>query len=228
MTLGARSASLKRMDRDHLAFLAAGLAFGALAGFAVNHAIVTRPDPGTATAEIGGPAGPRGPQAPTEIGGPNVDGGAPMVAEVNRLKRLLQDDATSEAALHRLANLYQDAGMFQQAIGYYERLLAVRPQDPDVLTDLGVCYRGLREFDRALDLFADANRANPRHWQSLFNTAVVAAFDVGQFERAEQALQSIDAIEPPPADLDRSHVVQLRQAVEQARTAAPGGESGRS
>lgn len=205
------------MNRENLSFLLAGLAFGALLGFGVYHAWVTRPDSAAVVADVGGPPAPRGPQAPTAVGGPNAGGGAPMVAEINRLKRVLEQDSTDAAALLRLANLYHDAGMFQQAVSYYERLRKVRPQDPDVLTDLGVCYRGLREFDRALELFGEANRLAPRHWQSLFNTAVVAAFDVGRFDVASRALQSIEAIDPPPPDLDRTQIAQLRQKLEQAQ-----------
>jgi tetratricopeptide (TPR) repeat protein len=143
-----------------------------------------------------------------------------MVAEVNRLKRILQDDPDNVEAALRLANLHHDAGMWPQAAGYYERVKVHRPDDPDLLTDLGVCYRGMREYDRALEQFAAAHHADPRHWQSLFNTVVVAVFDVGRLDLAQQALASIEAIDPPPAGLDRAQLDQLRQALEQAAARA--------
>jgi tetratricopeptide (TPR) repeat protein len=207
------------MSRENLAFLAAGLAFGILIGFGVYHGVATQPDPATAIASSE-PGAPQGPAAPTAMGGPNAGGGAPMVAEINRLKAVLQDDATNEDALQRLGNLYQDAGIFRQAIDYYERLRVRRPNDPNLLTDLGVCYRGISDFEGALALFGSAHQIDARHWQSLFNTAVVAAFDVGEFDRAEAAIRLIEALDPPPADLDRRHLEQLRHAVEQARAGA--------
>lgn len=211
------------MNRDNLAFLLAGLAFGALLGFGVYHAVATAPDPQAALAMPTGPGAPRGPQAPTAMGGPNVEGGAPMVAEINRLKRVLQDEPANGAALLRLANLYQDANMLEQAAGYYERYREVRPDDADALTDLGICYRGMKQYDRALELFAEANRTDPRHWQSLFNTVVVAVFDLGELDRASAALASIEAIDPPPPDLDRTRLEQLRQALDEARARGGGG-----
>jgi hypothetical protein len=214
------------VKRDNFAFLLAGLAFGALIGFGLYHGIATRPDTEIAAASMDGPAAPRGTQAPTQLGGPNTGGGAPMVAEINALKRALQADPENQAALLRLANLYHDAGMFEQAVGYYERMIEIAPQDPNVLTDLGVCYRGMRQFDRALEMFAEARSIDPKHWQSLFNAAVVAGFDLGQYEVADEALDTIDALDPPPADLDRTHVEQLRQALEQSRSS--GAEDGAS
>jgi tetratricopeptide (TPR) repeat protein len=211
------------VQRENLAFLAAGLAFGMLLGFAVYHAVATAPDPHALPAAQAAAEAPRGPQAPTAMGGPNVDGGAPMLAEINRLKRVLQDEPESPAALLRLANLYQDAAMLPQAIDYYERYLKVRSDDANVLTDLGICYRGVREFERAIELFAEAQRVDPRHWQSLFNTVVVAVFDLGQLDRASTALQSIEAIDPPPPDLDRARIEQLRQALDAARARNAGG-----
>ena len=105
-------------------------------------------------------------------------------------------------------------------------MVEIAPQNPNVLTDLGVCYRGMRQFDRALEKFAEAQAADPQHWQSLFNSAVVAGFDLGQYEVADAALDSIEALDPPPADLERTHVDQLRQALEESKSS--GDEDGAS
>jgi len=226
LTLPFGSASLTSetidVKKDNLAFLLVGLAFGALVGFGLYHGVATRPDTEAAPASMAGPAAPRGTQAPTQVGGPNTGGGAPMMAEINALKRALQADPDNQEALLRLANLFHDAGMFEQAAGYYERVVEIAPQNPNVLTDLGVCYRGMRQFDRALEKFAEARAVDPQHWQSLFNTAVVAGFDLGQYDVADAALDSIEALDPPPADLDRTHVDQLRQALEESKSSGDG------
>jgi tetratricopeptide (TPR) repeat protein len=207
------------MNREHAGYLFGGLAFGVLVGFGLYHTVATRPQLDLAPAAVSEPAGPQGPAAPTQIAGGGVGsggGGGPMIAEVNRLKRMLQDDPDDVEVALRLANLHHDAGYWDQAAGYYERVKKHRPSDPDLLTDLGVCYRGMGEFDRALEEFAAAHRADPGHWQSLFNTVVVAVFDVGRYDVAQQALASIEAIEPPPPGLDPARLDQLRQALAQA------------
>jgi len=213
------------MNRENLAFLFAGLAFGTLLGFGVYHAVVTQPDLQAGATVAGGLPAPRGPQAPGGGGGaPSAGGGAPMVVEINQLKRVLQEDADNVKALARLANLYHDAGMFEPAIGYYDRLIVLQPDNPDALTDLGICYRGTRQFDRALELFAEAQRIQPAHWQSMFNAAIVAGFDLGRFDEATTVLDAIESIDPAPSDLDPARLQQLREALQQFRISAEEGD----
>ena len=205
------------MKKENLAFLAAGLAFGFLFGFGLFNAMDNAPAPGntgTPAGGMGAPAGPRA-QAPAN---PNQGGGAPMVAEINALKRVLQENPEDTTALVRLANMHQDAAMWEQAIGYYERAVAVTPDDPNLITDMGVCFRNLQQFDRAMELFDQAQAHDPSHWQSLFNIVIVAGFDLGQFDRANAAMAAMEAMNPQPPRLD-----ELKHALEQAQAAAAGG-----
>jgi tetratricopeptide (TPR) repeat protein len=206
------------LKRDNLAFLIGGLAFGVLIGFGLFNAVGQ--EPRLDGRQAGGSAvpAPSGPMAPTQDGSGGAPGAAPMMAEINALKQRLQENDKDVAALVRLANIHHDVGMWQQAIGYYERALELRPGDPDLLTDMGICHRGTETYDRALELFAEAQQADPSHWPSLFNTAVVAAFDLQDFDRAEAALEAMAAMDPQPPRLG-----ELRHAVEQARAQANDG-----
>ncbi|HXV77530.1 MAG TPA: tetratricopeptide repeat protein [Candidatus Polarisedimenticolaceae bacterium] len=207
------------MKKENLAFLVGGLAFGFLVGFGAYHAVATTPqlEGAAAGTTMAGPAGTPAPGAMP----PAAVGAAPMVAEINRLKTLLQTEPNNFQALVRLGNLHYDVQMWEQAAGYYERALAVE-SNPDLMTDLGVCYRNLGQFDRALDKFENAQQADPDHFQSLFNIVVVAGLDLGDFVRAERALEVLEAMDPPPPRID-----ELRHAVEQSRAsrADAGGES---
>jgi len=208
------------MKRENLAFLLAGLAFGVLIGFGSYHAVHSTPTLDVVQSGTASATAPQGPMAPTQSGDPNAAGGAPMVARVNDLKRMLQEKPDDPEVLLALANLYYDAAMWEQAAGYYERVAQVEP-NADLLTDLGVCYRGLRQFDKAIEIFARAHEQDPTHWQSLYNTIIVAGFDTGRIEVARQALASMEAIEPPPPELEPARLQQLREMLEQAaRTAA--------
>ena len=59
-----------------------------------------------------------------------------MVARLNQLKRLLQENPEDDQVLMALANAYYDAAMWDQAAGYYERGVELKP-GPAALTDLG-------------------------------------------------------------------------------------------
>lgn len=207
------------MSKENLAFLFGGFAFGLLIGYGLFHAIETSPDLAAAGA-AGSAARPAGPMAPTQAG-PGMGGSAPMVAEVNALKGRLQEKPDDVAALVRLANIYHDVSMWEQAITYYERALEFRPDDPNLMTDAGICFKALGQFDRALVLFDQARAAAPDHWQSLFNKVVVAGFDLDRFDLAVEAMEQLEAMEPPPPQTD-----QLRHALDQRMAGAENASGG--
>lgn len=211
------------MQKDNVLFLLGGVVLGVLFALVAGHALER--DPLAAVRDSAGRelAGPAGPRAPTQVGNaaaPPPSGGgaaAPMVAEINALKQSIQDDPTDVAAMVRLANLYHQVNMFDQAIPFYEMALERRPDDPDLLSDLGICYRSVQRAGDALAMFDRAQAANPDHWQSLFNIVVVAGFDLEDFDRADAAIRRLDAIDPPPPQLD-----ELKRRLEEVRAGARG------
>jgi len=198
------------LKRDHAAFLFAGLAFGFLLGFGLFRAIATRPgqNAGEATAEA--IPSPMGPAAPTQS--QSAGSGAPMMAEINALKERVQKDPNDVKAWTRLANLFQDAGMFEPAIEFYQRALKLTPNDANLLTDLGICFQETRQFDRALEHLEMAQKADPANWQSLYNIVVVAGLHMGRFDRADAALARLQQLRP-----DAPNLAQLRDALDKAR-----------
>jgi tetratricopeptide (TPR) repeat protein len=192
------------MNRENVLFLLAGLVFGILIGVGSYHAVRTVPDLDTAAPAAGGGARAAVAAQPS---------GVPQSVERKRLERELRERPRDPVLLVKLADLHYDEGMWEQAAGYYERAVQVRPH-PDVLTDLGICYRELGEYERALEHFAQAHELDPSHWQSLYNTMVVTAFDIGRYDQARQALDAMEAIEPRPAELDPARLDQLREMLD--------------
>ena len=211
----AKATTLKK---DHLAFLIGGLAFGFLFGFGLFRAIEHRPGK-AAIEDTAAIPSPMGPAAPTQTGASGDGavgggGGAPMMAEINALKERVTANPKDAAAWTRLANIYQDAGMYQQAVAFYERAIEIEPANPNVLTDLGICLQELKQYDRALETLERAQKADPRHWQSLYNIAVVAGLGMGRFDRADAAIAKLTEINPAAP-----HLAELRDALKKAREA---------
>lgn len=199
------------MKKDHAAFLFAGLAFGFLLGFGLFRAIDTRPGHVAEAPASDEVPGPMGPAAATQTAGAG-GGGAPMMAEINALKERVQKDPKDVQAWSRLANIYQDAGMFEQAIQFYQRAVDLAPTNANVLTDLGICYQELKQFDKALDLLERAQKADPANWQSLYNIVVVAGLEMHRFDRADAAMARLQEIRP-----DAPNLSQLKDALNKAR-----------
>ena len=203
------------MTKENLAFLAGGFAFGMLAGVGLFSAMQSGPDRDASAAGLASVPQPAGQTAPAQAGG-GMDANDARVVEINELKRRVQQDPANLPAVTRLAHLLHDAQVWDQAADYYEKAIDLSPNDPDLLTDLGICYRGLQRFDDALAIFARARAVNPEHWQSLFNAAVVAAFDLGDYDLAMESLDPLVGMDPPPP-----RVLELRQAVDTALVGSP-------
>jgi Tfp pilus assembly protein PilF len=135
-----------------------------------------------------------------------------MMAEINALKERVQKDPGDIQAWTRLANLFQDAGMFQPAIEFYQRALKLAPNDANLLTDLGICYQELKQYDQALTQLELAQKADPANWQSLYNIVVVAGLQMHRFDRADEAMTRLRKIRPDAPNLD-----QLQDALAKAR-----------
>lgn len=199
------------MKKEQLAFLAGGLALGFVLGFGSYHAWSSRPGHEDGAREVAtSPMGPSAMGGTPPMAAPpaaSPTGGAPMVQVVNDLKKRLQADPKDLDAATQLAHLHHDAGMWAQAVPFYERALELRPGDPDLLTDLGICKQELGDFDAALELFTRASKGSASHWPSLYNTVVVG-LKTGKLDVAKEALSRLEQVNP-----QAPHLASLRSAV---------------
>jgi tetratricopeptide (TPR) repeat protein len=199
-------------------FLLIGLLSGFIAGYLVHESMAARQPlrlpvgaaPAAAPGAPGGaaPAGPGGAGAGAAAAGP-------MSEEVARLKAHVEQNPNDADAVLALANLNFDVQMWGNARDLYQRYLELRGENPDVLTDLGVCYRELREYPRALEMFERAQRLDAKHWQSRYNAVVVLTFDLGELDRAAAAIAELRTLQPGNQDVER-----LAEEIERRRRAA--------
>jgi cytochrome c-type biogenesis protein CcmH/NrfG len=105
--------------------------------------------------------------APDSQADPNAQAGltqatAPLIDAVNK-------DPRDYDSLVKLGNILYDAKQFPSAIQYYERALALHPENPDVRTDLGTAYWYAGDADRAVAAMETSLKYRPGNPQTLFN-----------------------------------------------------------
>jgi hypothetical protein len=225
------------MNRDNVLFAAIGLLFGFISGYLMHEVMMARqplrrlageggtvsagPGAGGAADGAGAPGqpsaadpGPASPSASTPAG-PGAMPPAAM-AEVQKLREYVASHPKDADAVLKLANLNFDINNWARARDLYTQYLGLRDPDPDVLTDLGSCYRQLREFDKALEQVRRAEQVSPKHWKSLFLETVILGFDLNQPDAADKAFARLQAAAP-----GQPEVAQLGTEL-QRRRAAPG------
>ena len=138
--------------------------------------------------------------------------------DIAQLEEILKKDPNNYQALVQLGNDYFDIGEAQKSVDTYLRALAVKDGDPNVLTDLGVMYRQLRDFPKAIAAFRKAAAASPTHPQSRMNLGVVLMHDLNDPKGAIAAWE--DFLRVAPND---PNAPNIRRSIEELRGQAAGG-----
>lgn len=116
-------------------------------------------------------------------------------------------------------NWNYDRQNWPHAIEHYEQAIALGLDNPDVRTDLGNCYRFINQPRRALELYGIAQKQNPQHEQSLFNTVTLYAQSLNDHAAAAEAARAFIARFPASRNID--NVRTLLAQAEQGATQPP-------
>lgn len=206
------------MNRNILLALIGGLVVGGLIGYFIG----ANTGGSGSSMVVAAPAAavPVAPGAmPPAMPGAAAPGAAPTAAQqqnIAGLERATLQDPKNRAAWVELGNAYFDSNQAQKAVTAYAKALALQGDDPNVLTDQGVMYRELGQFDKAVANFQKAQKLDPKHLQSLFNLGIVYANDLHKLPEAQAAWNKIIALAP-----DSQQAGQARQALAQLKTATP-------
>jgi tetratricopeptide (TPR) repeat protein len=204
------------VTKDNLISAVFGILLGFIAGYLLHEVMASRQPPRFA------------PGAPNAMSGGSVPGQAPAAApqqdmaaaqaqqqEMQQLEQFVKDNPTDAQAIRRLADLNYDRAQWPQAEALYSQFLKLEPGNTDVLSDLGVVYRNLQQYDRALETFDEVQRVKPGHWQSLYNKAIVLAFDKRELDEAQKVVDVLKTLQPGNPNVD-----QLAAEIERQRNAA--------
>jgi tetratricopeptide (TPR) repeat protein len=196
------------LNKDNLLFAVVGTLIGFVAGFLLKEAMDIRQPPRILPGQAAVETGP--------AGDPTAGGqGGPASTEVQQLVEHLRENPNDAEAIRRLADLNFNIQNWPRGVELYSRYLELRPGDPNILSDLAVCYRGLGELDQALATLRQAQRVAPEHWQSVYNEIIILAFDLKQFDDADQVLARLKRMQP-----DNKNVSDLAAEVERQKNAA--------
>ena len=124
---------------------------------------------------------------------------AQIEAMVARLAQRLQTQPDDADGWHMLARSYENLGRFDQAVLAYRKLLALRPDDPDLLTDFAVTL-GMSK-DQTLvgepeQVIEQALRLKPDHVQALALSGS-AAFEKHDYDKAIKQWRHLLSLVPP-------------------------------
>ncbi len=185
------------------------LVVGLLVGLVVGYALAELQPVPPARALMKGMAqtGASGGSSPVG-GGPAAPaaGADDFEQQAESLKSMLRNDTGDYSVLRALGNLYYDHSRWAEAKDWYDRALAVKGDDPDLLTDTAVTYRNLGQPKKALELLDRALSIDPAHWQALYNKVVVLNFDLHEHQEARAALARLEALKkknPKIPDLEK-------------------------
>jgi tetratricopeptide (TPR) repeat protein len=137
-------------------------------------------------------------------------------ALIDRLKRMTEANASSADMWKELGNAYFDTDQVELAIAAYDRALALKPEDTDILNDQGAMFRQHGDFQRALKNFEKAFSINPQNLESLYNSAYVYAFDQNDAPKAQVLWQRYLAL-----DATSETAQQVRGFIAQTTKPAP-------
>lgn len=118
--------------------------------------------------------------------------------------------APEETLLDR-ANRHFDSKKWKEARDAYVEYLKSEPENVNAMTDLGICYRELGEFEGALREFDRALALDPEHWQTLYNKIVLIGFDLKRNAEAQVLLSRLRALQPNNPDVEKLATALARQ-----------------
>jgi len=149
-------------------------------------------------------------------------------ARVEELTSQVETDPNDVESRRALATVYFEAQRFEEAIPWYEEVLALAPDDVESSTRLGTSFfygdlpeRAVEQFDRSLEI-------EPDHAQTLLNIGIVRAFGLQDLEGAIAAWNRLLEVAPdgPEAQGAREGLALLESAHESVGTSGEPASAG--
>jgi tetratricopeptide (TPR) repeat protein len=112
--------------------------------------------------------------------------------------KVLKRDKVNEFALNLLGVVCVRTGRNKEAIGYLQRALSANDSDAETYNNLGLAYKGLKQFAEAQSALERSIQMNPRQPETLNNLGNILA----SIDRHDQAISYFESA----LSLDQQHV----------------------
>ncbi len=163
----------------------------------------------------GSSGSPGGSGAPAPISGGQEQGPdrVKLSREIAQAEEIVRKDPGNYQAWVHIGNDYFDLGEAQKSVDAYNKALAIKSDDPNVITDMGIMYRQLKDFPKAVAAFRKAAALSPTHPQSRMNLGVVLVHDLQDPKGAIVAWEEYLRVAPndPSAESIRRSLEELRR-----------------
>jgi serine/threonine-protein kinase len=133
------------------------------------------------------------------------------------LRRCVQEYPHCTPAHNSLAELQMRHGHIHEAIEILSTALQIRPRDPVLLNNLGMCLLLRKEYARALERFTDAAGLVPEQEKYRANMATA----LGLLGRQEESLALLQQILPPDRAEHNAEVLRKAYDHEACREDSP-------
>ena len=114
----------------------------------------------------------------------------------------------------KLGNTNMDSGRYDDAIKYYTKALDIQPENVNVRTDMGTCYRRIGKPCRAVEEYKKSLTFQPDHTNTLANLGIVLAYDINDIDGAVKTWEKyLQAASPGRrTDMISSKLQELKSA----------------
>jgi tetratricopeptide (TPR) repeat protein len=194
------------MKNSNVALLAAiMLVLGFIGGVAFTS--LRGPAPGMQSGVPQLPLTPQAQQAPPKP----AESPEQVKEELARVEAKVMTDPGNPVSYVEAGNFAYDHELWDKAIEYYNRAIEIGGENPDVLTDAGAAYRRLGQFDKSVEYFRRARKADPKHAISALNLGIVLFHDLQKPDEALEAWRDYLALDPQGerAEMIRRTVIQI-------------------
>ncbi len=126
----------------------------------------------------------------------NIMPGKEVMNKLVELEKKAMDNPKNADLWIELGNTYFDLARYPRSITAYENSLKLKPNNPNILTDLGVMYRRNKQPLKAIESFEKAMKADLKHKISRMNKGIVLLYDLNDKKGAIQAWEDLLRIDP--------------------------------